>query len=287
MKIGILASTENHITDFYLGNQVIRHFDVPIILVQRVRSRSTPELAEKVVETVAKKGGRALISSVLDWSFERQRQREIRQYLRNRFAELGERAEYDSGPQVVLVDSIHDRLSLQILRDAGVTALFQNGAGIIRSPLIQLARRGVVNVHHGFLPDIRGCQSIAWGLLEDRHEWIGVSVHLIDEGIDTGPILKRQHLRAVDTDTYPPLFAKATVLGGRLLVEAMHELAMGRVEVLARTSPGTYRSAMGRRHWLALARKVSMARAAGGDLHPRLRPSTGRSSFTNPPTPVM
>ncbi|MBP7933953.1 MAG: hypothetical protein KA354_04820 [Phycisphaerae bacterium] len=287
MKIGILASTENRITDFYLGNQVIRHFDVPIILVQRARSRGTLGLAEKVAETVARKGGRALISSVLDWSFERQRQREIRQYLESRFAELGEHSEYDSGPRVVLVDSIHDHLSLQALRDAGVTVLFQNGAGIIRSPLIQLARQGVVNVHHGFLPDIRGCQSIAWGLLEDRHEWIGVSVHLIDEGIDTGPILKRQHLRAVAAETYPSLFAKATVLGGRLLVEAMHELAVGRVEVMARKSPGTYRSAMGRRHWLALARKISMARAAGADGHPWFGPSTSRSSFTNPPTPVV
>lgn len=261
MRVGILGATANQVTDFYLGNQVIRHCDVPIILMRRARSQGRLRLARKVANTMVREGARAVVSLTRDWSFERRRQKRIRQYLEDRFAELGEKASYDSGPRVLEVDDIHDRRSLQALRDAGVTVLFQNGAGIVRSPLMAVARGGIVNVHHGYLPNIRGCQSMAWGLLEDHPEWIGVSVHLIDAGIDTGPILKRRHLTVVPGDTYPRLFVRATLLGGRLLVEAIRELARGAAETIPRTSPGVYRSAMARRDWLALSRRMAVDHA--------------------------
>jgi len=45
----------------------------------------------------------------------------------------------------------------------------------------------IINIHPGKLPDYRGVQPVFWTLLKNEKE-IGLSVHLIDEGIDTGPI---------------------------------------------------------------------------------------------------
>jgi methionyl-tRNA formyltransferase len=48
---------------------------------------------------------------------------------------------------------------------------------------------GVLNVHLGLLPEVRGMSSPEWSLI--KHIPVGVTIHYVDAGIDTGPILQR------------------------------------------------------------------------------------------------
>jgi folate-dependent phosphoribosylglycinamide formyltransferase PurN len=63
------------------------------------------------------------------------------------------------------------------------------GGNILRKQLLQAPRLGVLNVHLGLLPEIRGMSSPEWSLL--NHVPLGITIHYMDEGIDTGPILQR------------------------------------------------------------------------------------------------
>jgi folate-dependent phosphoribosylglycinamide formyltransferase PurN len=63
------------------------------------------------------------------------------------------------------------------------------GGDILRKQLLQVPRLGVINLHLGLLPEVRGMSSPEWSLLSDVP--VGVTVHYIDAGIDTGPILRR------------------------------------------------------------------------------------------------
>ena len=63
------------------------------------------------------------------------------------------------------------------------------GGNIFRKKLLGVPRLGVINMHLGLLPEIRGMSSPEWSLLKDVP--VGVTVHYIDSGIDTGPILRR------------------------------------------------------------------------------------------------
>ena len=63
------------------------------------------------------------------------------------------------------------------------------GGNILRRQLLDVPRLGVINMHLGLLPQIRGMSSPEWSLLKDVP--VGVTVHYIDSGIDTGPILQR------------------------------------------------------------------------------------------------
>jgi hypothetical protein len=67
--------------------------------------------------------------------------------------------------------------------DLGIHA----GAGLLRRPLIDAFRLGVLNAHMGLLPAYRGMNVAEWAVLEGTP--VGCTVHLIDTGIDTGPIL--------------------------------------------------------------------------------------------------
>ena len=63
------------------------------------------------------------------------------------------------------------------------------GGNILREPILTLPRLGVLNIHLGLLPQIRGMSSPEWSLLNGVP--VGVTIHSMDPGIDTGPILQK------------------------------------------------------------------------------------------------
>jgi methionyl-tRNA formyltransferase len=65
------------------------------------------------------------------------------------------------------------------------------GGGLVRRGLLQVSGRGIFNTHMGILPPYRGMDVVEWPLVEERHESIGlgVTLHFMDPGVDTGPIL--------------------------------------------------------------------------------------------------
>jgi folate-dependent phosphoribosylglycinamide formyltransferase PurN len=76
------------------------------------------------------------------------------------------------------------------LRQWAPDAAVFTGGNILRQPLLAIPRFGVLNAHLALLPQIRGMSSPEWSLLSDVP--LGISIHLMDTGIDTGPILVQQ-----------------------------------------------------------------------------------------------
>lgn len=79
--------------------------------------------------------------------------------------------------------------AIACLREWSPDLLIFTGGNILRKPLLDVPRLGVLNVHLGMLPEVRGMSSPEWSLLNGVP--IGVTIHLMDAGIDTGPVLQR------------------------------------------------------------------------------------------------
>ena len=77
------------------------------------------------------------------------------------------------------------------------------GGGLIRSNILSIPSLGIVNCHSGILPRYRGMDVVEWPLLEADLEkaQVGLTLHYMDRGVDTGPLLLQHHetLRAGDT----------------------------------------------------------------------------------------
>ena len=58
--------------------------------------------------------------------------------------------------------------------------------GVLGRGTFSLARIVTLNIHHGVAPRIRGMCSIQWGIIEGRSDWIGATVHEIDDGMTPG-----------------------------------------------------------------------------------------------------
>jgi methionyl-tRNA formyltransferase len=100
---------------------------------------------------------------------------------------------------------------------------------ILTPDVLDIPRLGAVNVHFSVLPRWRGAAPVARAILEGD-ELTGVTVMLMDEGLDTGPVL-----RTVDTSIAPgedagTLGARLAELGAPLLVEVLRRLEDGSVE---------------------------------------------------------
>jgi folate-dependent phosphoribosylglycinamide formyltransferase PurN len=79
--------------------------------------------------------------------------------------------------------------SIAQLREWSPDIIIFTGGNILRQPLLEVPTLGVLNVHLGLLPEVRGMSSPEWSLL--HHVPVGVTIHYVDAGIDTGPILQR------------------------------------------------------------------------------------------------
>ena len=93
--------------------------------------------------------------------------------------------------------------------------------GLILPPaVLALPPRGCINVHGSLLPKHRGAAPIAAAILAGDTE-TGVSIMLMDAGVDTGPVLSRAATPISDDDTTGTLTARLADLGAELLISAL------------------------------------------------------------------
>ena len=110
----------------------------------------------------------------------------------------------------ISISSLNSASFLNALSKNEIDILVYSGGGIVRKPIIQAVKFGVLNAHSGPLPFFRGMNSLEWTLLHGVCP--EVSVHLIDAGIDTGPILYRTPIEISAGDTVQSLRGKSVVV---------------------------------------------------------------------------
>ncbi len=103
---------------------------------------------------------------------------------------------------------------------------------------LEIPKLGVINVHPSLLPKLRGASPIRTAILEDRPEDIGVSIMLMDEKMDHGPILKQEKIEIPKNDwpiAGPELDALLARRGGELLAKTIVEHIEGNTVPMEQT----------------------------------------------------
>ena len=99
---------------------------------------------------------------------------------------------------------------------------------ILRREAITLAPLGFINCHAGALPFYRGRNILNWALINGEEQF-GVTVHYVDEEIDTGDIITQKFAAIESGDDYGSLLSKAVGLCAEALLEALREMRDGKV----------------------------------------------------------
>jgi methionyl-tRNA formyltransferase len=96
---------------------------------------------------------------------------------------------------------------------------------------------GILNVHPSLLPAGRGPEPVFWTLRRGER-MTGVTVHRMDAGFDTGPIVAQAEMPVPEGVTAPDLERDLMTRGGSLLVEALPALAAGTLQPWPQPSVG-------------------------------------------------
>jgi methionyl-tRNA formyltransferase len=100
---------------------------------------------------------------------------------------------------------------------------------ILRPQVLDIPPRGVLNVHASILPKYRGASPIAAVILTGDDE-TGVSIMLMDAGMDTGPVLSQRREAISPHDTTGSLSERLSQLGADLLGETLPRWLAGEIE---------------------------------------------------------
>ncbi len=99
---------------------------------------------------------------------------------------------------------------------------------ILRRPVLEIPPHGLLNIHASLLPRWRGAAPVQAAILAGDRE-TGVSIMLIDEGLDTGPVLARRATPISDFDTAGTLSDRLAVMGAELLSEVLPRWLRGEI----------------------------------------------------------
>ena len=103
---------------------------------------------------------------------------------------------------------------------------------ILPPALLTVAPHGCLNVHPSLLPRHRGPSPVAEAILQGDAV-TGVSIMLLDEGTDTGPVVAQEEHAIADDDTAGSLTARLFERGGELLASILPAWADGRIDAEA------------------------------------------------------
>lgn len=101
---------------------------------------------------------------------------------------------------------------------------------IIPGSVLSIPRLGCINVHPSLLPLYRGPTPVPAAIVHGDSK-TGVSIMVLDEGMDTGAILAQQEVEILPNDTTPTLMHRLIAeVGAPLLIETLHRFAAGEIK---------------------------------------------------------
>jgi methionyl-tRNA formyltransferase len=113
---------------------------------------------------------------------------------------------------------------------------------ILRRPVLDRLPDRIFNLHISYLPFNRGSDPNLWSLLEDTPP--GVTIHYVDEGVDTGDIIAQRRVELGDDETLATSYAALQAALQALFREHWPAIREGRCERRPQSGPGTsHRSA--------------------------------------------
>lgn len=167
----------------------LKEMPIDFVCVEISKRGLLGEKIKRQLKLIPRKG----LFSYAKWRLERYTAGPLRQEVGKRISErLANEPFYSFMPTIDRVfDGFTDDL-VDYINSQQPELIIQLGVGIVPGYFISLVPP-ILNLHPGILPGIRGLDPIFWAHYHAREDWFGTTLHLIDEGIDTGkPLLRRR-----------------------------------------------------------------------------------------------
>jgi methionyl-tRNA formyltransferase len=148
-----------------------------------------------------------------------------------------------------------------LLRGADISIAILGDTRILKPHMINAVPHGVINVHPGLLPQVRGNNPYIWSIIHGLPQ--GVTVHLINADVDQGPILLARQFTIPAGATLAEFIAMLNEKCAEIVVEVLHSIIAGKAQVTAQPKDARLTFRMARPEIRALAAAMLGERGAG------------------------
>lgn len=133
--------------------------------------------------------------------------------------------------KITNVSSVNNDGVKDLLAKINPAIIIVNGTRIISKKILAASDAVFINTHTGITPKYRGVHGAYWALVNNDEINCGVTIHIVDAGIDTGGILYQSNIKISKEDnfvTYPYL---QTSSGIPLLQKAIEDVLQDKIEI--------------------------------------------------------
>jgi folate-dependent phosphoribosylglycinamide formyltransferase PurN len=234
MKIVLLTRTGFHHT--YFINRLQERFEISCVVREAYPRAKREGLVASLLKGLPQRGGSDEKKGA---AFLRQFHEKysagfrfhtvLKDYLRSPFDLVVER------PGTKYLDlecgEIHSNGFASFLKEVAPDMVVVLGSSVIKPHLIAIPAKGMINIHSGLSPYYRGTWSYGWPIVNREPEYIGVTVHAVDPGIDTGGIIFQTRPALHPDDDLNTIFLKVIAEGVDLAADAVECFAEGSVRL--------------------------------------------------------
>jgi methionyl-tRNA formyltransferase len=138
----------------------------------------------------------------------------------------------------------NDPAEIEAMHRAAPEAVLVFGTGLLRQPLLDAFPGRILNIHLGLSPYYRGAGTNFWPLVNGEPEYCGATIHFLDGGVDSGPIIAHVRPEIRSGDGPHEIGNNTIVAAAAALADAALALGRGAVRGVEQTGQGrVYRRA--------------------------------------------
>ncbi len=136
--------------------------------------------------------------------------------------------------------TLNEERILQFLSQASPDVIISSNSLIFSKKLLALPRFACINRHSGLLPAYGGLWPI-FQAMANQEELCGVSIHLMETGIDKGAVLSQQAIKITANDTVDTLYQQCFAISAALILQALDKIRNNDFSpVITNLSPSYY-----------------------------------------------
>ena len=125
------------------------------------------------------------------------------------------------------VNSVNSPESLKAIKEISPDIIIVSGTRILSRKLIASISAPIINIHAGITPDYRGVHGAYWALANNQPELAGVTVHFVDQGVDTGSIIAQKKITITKRDSFSSYPLLQLSEGIHMLVDFLGKYSKG------------------------------------------------------------
>ena len=196
MKVLILSTNTKHHT--YFINKIAQHYDICGIVYER-----------KVLKKDYPTGP---FYDNLEDKFE------------NKFFEddIPNKLSDDLQKKVVEVHSVNNKHLQKYIESMNPDLIITFGTGIVKPYIFNIPKWGTINIHRGDVHNYRGLDSDLWAIKNEEFDKINVTIHYVDEDLDTGDILMEGNQPLKEVEEIYHLRYHTTILATDMMLRTLN-----------------------------------------------------------------